>query len=476
MKHHNIAAIILAKARQYPERPAFLTPDRVLTYGELVRRVEVMASHLAGMPSFSQVESPRVGVFCPGGIDHAVIMLALMRAGACAVPVAGELPEFERNTLHRVVAPHGVIVGGGAVWPGLSGLTFDLGEGTTWYAGETRPTSFPENEFALLGPAFVRFSSGTTGQSKGVVLSHQTLGERLDSANRRLEITGNDRVLWTLPMAHHFVVSILLYLRSGAGIILAESSLASDMLEAALSHEATVFYGSPFQSALLAAETSKRPWPALRLAVSTAAPLSRPVTQAFQLRYGQPLVQALGIIEMGLPFLNLKHAANKPLAVGAPDDFEVKLAGGGEEGELLLRGPGMFDAYLVPWRRRSEVMQGGWFATGDLARRDPDGTIHLVGRLKSVINVGGSKCFPEEIENILQTHPEVVEVRVYGMSHPHWGELPVAQVVAQNPKDPPAAAELIAFCRQRLASYKIPVRFEWEVVLPRTASGKMVRA
>ena len=90
--------------------------------------------------------------------------------------------------------------------------------------------------------------------------------------------------------------------------------------------------------------------------------------------------------------------------------------------------------------------------------------------------MGGSKCFPEEIENILQTHPEVVEVRVYGMSHPHWGELPVAQVVAQNPKDPPAAAELIAFCRQRLASYKIPVRFEWEVVLPRTASGKMVRA
>ena len=151
------------------------------------------------------------------------------------------------------------------------------------------------DRFAALHPAFLCFSSGTTGDRKGVLLSHETLLARVGSANRRLGITSADRVLWTLPMAHHFAVSVMLYLIEGAGMVIADSPLANDLLTTARTHGATVFYGSPFHLALLAAEDSARAWPALRLAVATAFALPEATAVAFQRRYGVWPAQGFGI-------------------------------------------------------------------------------------------------------------------------------------------------------------------------------------
>jgi acyl-CoA synthetase (AMP-forming)/AMP-acid ligase II len=174
-----------------------------------------------------------------------------------------------------------------------------------------------------------------------------------------------------------------------------------------------------------------------------------------------------------LPLLNTVHAGNDPLAVGSEDDFEIDLRG--EDGELCLRGPGLFDAYLFPWQTRDEVMADGWLHTGDLAERAANGNIRLRGRCKSVINVGGSKCFPEEIEAVLQAHPGVAEARVYGLAHDRWGTLPAAQIVPADKISPPAETELDRFCRMRLAGYKVPVRFEMVEGIARTPSGKIRR-
>ena len=120
-------------------------------------------------------------------------------------------------------------------------------------------------------------------------------------------------------------------------------------------------------------------------------------------------------------------------------------------------------------------MADGWFHTGDLARREADGSIRLVGRLKSVINVGGSKCFPEEIEEVLRCHDGVADARVHGEEHARWGMLPVAEILPMNATSPPTDGELSAHCRARLAGYKIPVRYQMVRELPRTASGKVRR-
>ena len=451
MGKFNIAAEILERARLRGTHPALVGRDGEVTYGELAARVEKMAARLTAGPVFLRAEVPRIGVTAREGVEHVVAMLGVMVAGGCAVPVPREFSERERGELRTLT--------------GLQGL---LTNDVEWL--EEMAPGFPVAEFNALHPAMVRFSSGTTGQSKGVVLSHQTIRERVESANRRLQITESDRVLWTLPMAHHFAVSILLYLREGATIVLPDGSLAGDLLAAAKEHGATIFYGSPFQARLLAADRSGKDWASLRLAVSTTAPLPGRTAQEFAQRFGLPLRQALGIIEAGLPLVNSSDGA--VASVGREDDFSVKIDG--EPGELCLRGPGMFDAYLSPWITREQVMADGWFHTGDLARREGNGSITIVGRLKSVINVGGSKCFPEEIESVLLAHPAVKAARVHGELHENWGMVPVAEVVTE-PTRPVGPADLLNHARRHLAAYKVPSRVVLVESLPLTASGKLVR-
>jgi long-chain acyl-CoA synthetase len=265
----------------------------------------------------------------------------------------------------------------------------------------------------------------------------------------------------------------MLYLLHGAATVIENSHLAEDVLGAALAHGGTVLYGAPFHHALLAGEESGRAWPTLRLAVSTAAALPAATADAFLARYGLPLTQGLGVIEVGLPLLNLNAAREKPGSIGRPlPDFAARL---GDDGALFLRGPGMFDAYLHPWRPRAEVLEDGWFHTGDLARVDDDGDYFLQGRASSVINVAGLKCFPEEIETVLAQCDGVKLARVSGRPHPKVGAVPLAEIVPADPAAPPKVSALIGHCRAQLARYKIPVEFRFVESLPLTASGKIKR-
>jgi len=474
----NVVELIAGGARAHPEHPAIVHGGTTWSYGELLARADAIAGRLREIFTEGRVQTvPRVGLFCANGADYVALALGILQARACLVPIATELAPPEREALVQLTAQHLVISAGTHPWLPNSSVSEESGAMQWRWARVAAAAQFPEEEFNALDPAFVRFSSGTTGASKGVVLGHETLLARVVSANRRLRITPDDRVLWTLPMAHHFAVSIVLYLLSGATVVLEDSHLAEEVLTTARATGATVIYGSPFHHALLASEPSGRDWPTLRLAVSTAAALPEETARAFAARFGVPLSQGLGIIEAGLPVLNTDAA--KPLSVGCPDDFEVSLraASGaevplGEIGELFLRGPGMFDAYLMPWRPRAEVLRDGWFATGDLALRDRDGHVFLKSRTKSVINVGGMKFFPEEVEAVLDAHPAVEASRVRGVPHPRWEMIPVAEIVAPLRPKP---AELTRHCREQLAGYKVPLRFEFVETLPRTASGKLKR-
>lgn len=475
----NVTDLVATRAAQAPDAPALIHGETTCSYGELIGHADAIASTVR---EFRNGAHSRVALFCPNGPDYVALALGILRAGACLVPVPSELAVPERIQLLKLTAPHAIISAGQKPWLPADGAKAHAGPVRFSAAMLDEKPSFPEDRFATLNPAFVRFSSGTTGASKGVVLSHESLLARIRSANRRLAITAADRVLWTLPMAHHFAVSIMLYLVEGATTVLEESHLAADVLATARRSGATVFYGSPFHLALLAAEDSGCDWPSLRLAVGTAAAVPARVSTAFQNRFGVWPAQALGIIEAGLPLLNTDAAAAKPESVGRPDDFAASIrteqgveARTGELGELCLRGPGMFDAYLSPWQERAEITDDGWFATGDLALRDADGHVFLRGRKKAVINFGGMKFFPEEVERVLDSHPAVLESRVSGESHERWGTVAVAEIVPRDPAAPPPAPALARHCREQLAAYKIPVRFRVVTAVPRTASGKIRR-
>ena len=448
--------------RHAGDRPALIHAHGTVSYHELHNRVRAIAATLQADAQWPRGPVPRVALLCPGGPEYIALALAILAAGGCFLPVPEELTASERENLLATTAAELLISSDGNNGMRLCALN-----------SEHSPM-FPPEALAALNPAFIRFSSGTTGQAKGIVLSHESLLARITAANAALCIGPSDRVLWMLPMAHHFAVSIVLYLYHGATTILVPPGDAGGLLKPARDHAATVIYGSPYHYAMLAAEPEAAPLPELRLAVSTAFDLPEATARLFEQKFALPLCQGLGIIEAGLPILNLAAPREKPCSIGQPlPSFEVRLAA--DSGELLIRGPGMLDAYLSPWQTRESILKDGWLATGDIARSDEDGCYFLCGRTRSVINVGGLKCFPEEVEAVLRAHPGVTAARVIARPHPGLGAAPVAEIVPSDHARPPASIELRKHCQQHLATYKVPIGFTFVTELPLTSSGKIKR-
>lgn len=333
--------------------------------------------------------------------------------------------------------------------------------------------------------AFLRLSSGTTGAAKGVLLSHATLIERVEAANRGLRLGPDDRVLWLLPMAYHFAVSILLYVHHGAAIVFGNALRATGTAAIAREHAVTFAYGSPWHIRRLAELSVGQDLPpTLKTVVSTTTALDATAAADFRARHGLGVCQGLGIIEVGLPFLSAGAVGERPGELGRPlPDFRVEILDErgeplppGRPGELAIGGPGLLDAYLEPWRPRDTVLHRGLFRTGDHAERAADGSVRLLGRLKDVINVGGVKVFPLEVEAVLDAHPWVAASRVRSAPDARLGEQVHAEIQLKSGHDAAAVHdELSTWCAERLAPLKRPAGYAVVEKLAMTASGKVIR-
>jgi len=479
----NVFDCIAEQAAARPGHPAIVEDGaraRRLTYAELVANGRRLADDLvrAGIrPAW------RVGMIVPQGAGFIETALAILAAGACMVPIADDHPASTIADIVRRAHLHALVEGE----PSNLRVTMLAGPGAEGAPYATTPLADDaEAAFAATGPAYLRFTSGTTSERKGVVIGHARILERLEAANRGLGIGADDRVLWLLPMAHHFVVSILLYLRYGATILLPSSSLAPAMLDLATRERATVLYASPYHMKLLSKDPGSARLDTLRLTISTAEGLRADIAEAFSARYGLPIVQALGIMEVGLPVMNTASAGSKPDALGRPQPaYEVWLraddgtpAKGDSpdaSGEICIRGPGLLDAYLDPWTPASRIVEPDGFRTGDQGWFDADGDLRLAGRRAARINMAGMKFFCEEVEAVLDSHPAVERSRVSAKQHPHLGELPVAEIVLAPGASAPAPKELALFCRERMAGYMVPRSFDVVAELPMTPTGKLAR-
>jgi acyl-coenzyme A synthetase/AMP-(fatty) acid ligase len=427
-------------------------------------------------------EGQGVGVRARNGRAFVIGALAALGCGATVMPIHHQLkPDELADMLAR--APLGFILddgcGMGQAGKAARGMELPCGFGLrfTRLDGPSTPLA-PGFEDA----AFVRFTSGTTGTAKGVVLTNRAVIERITATNRGLGLTCEDRVLWVLPMAYHFYVSILLYLQAGAAVVVSADYLAESILDAALGHQATFLYVTPMHVRMLAGEGSGRALPpSLKRVMSVSSRLHPQAAQDFLAKYHVPVAQGYGIIEVGLPIMNIHEAAEHPEAVGRPlPDFEAaivdeaaKPVADGETGHLALRGPGMFAGYLSPPRRREEVLRDGWFWTGDLAHRDPAGRIVLDGRTSSVIHIAGHKVFPEEVAGMLDQHPAVLRSRVTSRPHPQLGEAIHAEVQLRNGSPPTTREDILQYCRRRLSNHKVPASLDFVTSLDVTSSGKV---
>jgi long-chain acyl-CoA synthetase len=460
----NLTELLEKAASFWPQKPALVEGNRILTYAALLEEVNSWASRFPA-PAFPP--GSRIGLAFPNGIEYVALTYALWRLQAVVVPIPTECTEVEVEEIAHALQLDAIV--------SEKQRSCSVAIGANCFLTRLQPAPVADNHG--LNIAFIRFTSGTTSARKGVVLTHETIRDRIQAANQALNISSQDTVIWCLPMSHHFLVTIVLYLAEGATVVLARHVLAAPFLEAVNRWQGTVLYASPFHFGLLARDASDVQMPSVRLAVSTTCPLTEDVALAFQQRFNHPLAQALGVIELGLVSVNLADPAGRWNSVGRPvKDFAVQILAPDENGcgEVAVRGPGMCDAYAAPWWPRERFAPDGWFRTGDIGRIDADGFLFLLSRKKAVINLAGRKVFPEEIEAVLNRHPAVRESRAYGRAHPHLGEVIEAELVLEH-----GEADLDgvrAFCREHLASYKIPARLHVVTALPRTAvTGKIRR-
>jgi len=474
----NLVELLDATAARQPEHAAIIGPadGEVLSYAQFRTWVDETAGLLA---DHGVRKGHCVGLHCPSGRDYIRLTYAIWRLGACVVPIPTELSAEEKMRVCQGIALDHVLSdrkGQGALSPALAAPVQRVDD----FIGIAPAKRYRETPagFAEVNAAFIRFTSGTTGTSKGVVLSHETIRDRIHAANEALKIGSGDKVLWLLSMSYHFAVSIVAYLSFGAAIVLARNHFAKFLIDACNRHGVTLIYGAPMHYELMAHESGSERLPGLRLAISTTIALNRSTVEAFDRRFGHTLSQALGVIEIGLPCIDLYMRPDKWGSVGKLlPAYELRMEDvglGGELRRIKFRGQGFFDAYYDPWRTREEVMADGWFDTGDLGVLDSDGYLFIKGRSKDIINVAGMKFFPQEVEAVLNAFPGVQESCVFARKHELFGEVPHAQVVLAKP-DAVAEPELKAFLGQHLAPYKIPEQIEIVPALVRTASGKLVR-
>jgi long-chain acyl-CoA synthetase len=475
----NIFTLIKQEAQKRPHHIAVIEGEDHITCEQLIKAVELVAEDMR-QKGVSRLH--RVGLLCDDSIDYIIASLAILSLSAVVVPVSPEqTPEEVETVIDRIDVDYLIAE------PSLrkDGFRDDLQSSgflkKKFIIVKRSVRERPKSEYFRINPAFIRFSSGTTGMSKGVVLSHEAIIERTDAADRGLCMTPQDTALWVLSMSHHFVVTILLFLRRNATIVLCGRRFPESFIEAISKHPATVLYASPFHYSLLAS-SERLPADALkniRLAISTAMKLPDQVAEAFSAKFAFELTEAYGIIEVGLPFIRLAGNKDKRGSVGKPlPDFEIKLDRKDKDnvGEIRIKGKGMLDAYFSPWQSRDEILADGWFNTGDLGRIDADGFLFIVGRDKDVINFAGMKIFAQEVEAVLNQYPEVKESLVYGASHPQYGQLPIAKIVLHNNEASDTMVDdLRRFCYMRLAQYKVPKDFEFVEALQKTTSGKIKR-
>jgi long-chain acyl-CoA synthetase len=457
----NLIEMLDSAAGRWPQKPAIIEDSNIISYAGLIEKVAAFASQLQALKVRA---GSRVGLSCPNSAAYIALTFALWRIKAIVVPIPTECTDEEISAIAASMQLEALLS------QKSSEQSAPLEENI--FFAPLNQSIRPDNHG--LNIAFIRFTSGTTNARKGVVICHETIRERVRVANTALGIGPDDVVMWCLPMSHHFLITIVLYLSEGATIVLARHVLARPFLEAINHWRGTVLYAAPFHYALLGRDSSGLRISSVRMAVSTTCALPHDVATDFSKRFGLPLSQALGIIELGLVSLNKGGALDRWNSVGRPlSEHHVRIINPDDDGygEVAVSGPGFFDAYAEPWLPREKVLTDGWFVTGDIGHLDEDGYLFLVSRKTAVINLAGRKVFPEEIEAVLNRHPDVRESRVYGCQHPHLGEIVEADLVMSRAGANPESVR--DFCRVNLASFKIPSRLHVVNSLPRTAvTGK----
>lgn len=488
----NVAEILERSARYFPKKVALHYKDRAWTFAELDEGVSRLASGFRGL---GLKPGERVALFLPNCPEFLTTYYACQKAGLVPISLNVTFKRDEVSYIVRDSASAAIVTVGplaGAL-PGrgetpsvrhflVAGGGVDGAESLEGVAGESgmRAMDLDRDETAA-----ILYTSATTGRPKGVMLTHGNLVSNTYATNHHLRMTPEDRSLCALPLFHVFGQNFIMnaVINAGATLYLHERFVMEEVVAAVSRHWISIFYGVPTMYILmLNADLPPSAFRSIRLFFSAAATMPTDISARWRERFGLAVHEGYGLTECS-PCACYNHdVAFRPGSVGtAIENVELKIfdeedreLGPGQLGEIVIKGPNVMKGYFGKAEETAKALRSGWLHSGDIGYRDEDGYFYIVDRVKDMINVSGFKVFPREVEEIFFQHPAIKEVAVVGMPDPVKGETVKAFAVLREGARV-SGEELIALCRERIASYKVPQSVEFIPALPKSPTGKILK-
>lgn len=493
VQNSRVTDLIEAAATRAPDAPALIvTADRIpVTYRDLLRLAGDLAAQLtcAGL-----APGDRVALRAGSNAVFVVALLAALRAGLIVVPLDPALPVGDQRARSEAAGARAVLVDdeGSEFWP----VTVSVEDGalSTHLQPVTEPGPVTNAPEGLHGDdAMIMFTGGTTGLPKMVPWTHHNIASSVRAIIAGYQLGPQDATVAVMPLyhGHGLIAALLSTLASGGTVLLPARGRFSahtfwddiDTVGATWYTAVPTIHQILLERAATApAETGKA---ALRFIRSCSAPLTPEVAAALQAEFSAPVLCAFGMTEAThqVASTGIDQEINPAVStglVGRSTGPQIRIAGNdgqpvapGVVGEVWLRGTTVVRGYLGDPKITAANFTDGWLRTGDLGTLSEAGDLNIRGRIKELINRGGEKISPERVEGVLATHPNVLEVAVFGVPHPMYGEAVAAVIVPRG--SAPSADELAEFCRDRLAPFEIPATFEQTDQLPHTAKGSLDR-
>ena len=463
-----------------------------VSYGEFGEEIERVAELLAGA---GVQPGKAVSIILPNSLEFMVVFLAVARAGAIAAPLnsAYTTDEFhfymEDAEAQLAILPDGEHAGReAAVQLGIPTMEASLDEagrtvlsrgGDVLTARRDAPVPSPDDVALFL------HTSGTTSRPKGVPLTHGNLATSIKNISDTYALTPDDIAMVVMPLFHvHGLIGVSLStLSTGGSLVIPSRFSASRFWGEQRDSGATWYSAVPtiHQILLARADDEGAPHESFRLIRSCSSALAPAVFEQLEARFGAPVLEAYGMTEASHQMSSnlLPPGERMPGTVGkgtgvdiAIMDDDGNLLSAGERAEVVIRGANVTHGYHKNPEANAEAFTNGWFRTGDQGFLEADGTLTLTGRIKELINRGGEKISPLEVDAALLGHPAVAEAVCFGVPHEMYGEAVQAAVVVSGATDEDA---IRSYCGEHLAGFKVPDRVFIIDTMPRTATGKIQR-
>jgi long-chain acyl-CoA synthetase len=488
----NISDAFKFAAQHSPDKKALIYGNDSYSYGEMNRAIDGIAHYLARLGAS---KGTRVSLYMSNRPEWILFYYGIARLGAIPVCVPGaylkdEMTEIVNNSRSSILVTsedHASQLPGSKDIPAIDATV--LVEEDEAFQSLLRKEGDDPRPFASAtqgeDPGSILYTGGTTGTPKGAVLSHGNLLYSAQNVAYHERMVPEDVGICFMPLNHVFAQCHIMntfFCNSGTLILFSAFDM-DNVMDAFTRHRVTRFYAVPtIYIRILNAKETRKPLESLRYAFSGGTSMPSEIVRRWIEAFGIPIHEAYGMTEAA-SCVTFNHLFRHKIgSIGTPAGIvEVKIVGPddrkmpvGEQGEIVVRGPNIMKEYFDQPEETAAVMRNGWFHSGDVGLFDSEGYLYIVDRIKDIIITGGENVYPKEVEDLLHRHEAVNECGVVGLPHEEYGEA-VTAFVSLKPGATAQPDELIAFCKKRIANYKVPKAIHIVKELPKSPQGKILR-